>query len=194
MIDKIVSKYLKQAAKKRPTLGGVQHKNGKEYIIDGYTLHIFNKHYDELSALPQTSEENSLDYTLVYNSSEYTFHEQNEEDRFLFANIKKYVKYVKGLPEWHKGDMIPIVYHEMLFDTNLLTFAIDLHKDDLGTIKIAYTDTRLALKGTDIESLVLPLRILDKDELSQCKLLLENFKNTLNTEIKNKSLQIKEIL
>ena len=96
MINKKVSKYLKQAGKTRLALGGIQHKNGKQYIVDGNTLHIFNKYYDELDTLPQTSAQCSLDYTHFYNFSDYEFHAQGDEDRFLFANIKKYIKYAKA--------------------------------------------------------------------------------------------------
>ena len=96
----IVKKYLKQVDEARPILMRIQHKNGKQFLCDGYTLHIFNTYQGELDTLPQTSEEESLNYPQIYNSNDYKFHEQSEEDKFIFANtrvIEHPVEYAKRI-------------------------------------------------------------------------------------------------
>ena len=176
----IVKKYLKQVDKARPILMRIQHKNGKQFLCDGYTLHIFNTYQSELDTLPQTSEEESLNYPQIYNSNDYNFHEQSEEDKFIFANIKKYINYIKAQPNHDKKEIIPILYHNMLFNAEFLATAIDLHQNDLDTVKVAYDDkNKLAFKGEGVDSLIIPLRILNSEDLETHKQLLEDFKNKL---------------
>lgn len=90
-IYNIVKKYLSQKGI-REISQKINHKNGKQFICDGYTLHIFNSYKNELNTLPQATEEESINYSAIYNSNSYDFHEQTEEDKFLIENIKKIYK------------------------------------------------------------------------------------------------------
>lgn len=180
-IYNIVKKYLSQ----KDIIGmlkKINHKIGKQFICDGHTLHIFNNYKNELDTLPQATEEESLNYPKIYNSNNYEFHEQTEEDKFLIENIKKYINFVKSQPNHNKKDTISVYYHELEFNAEYLSTSLDLHQKDIETMQIAYNSNTLVFKGNDVDSLILPLRT-DNERLEKAKQVMQDFKNKLKGEI-----------
>lgn len=175
-----VKKYLKQSDKARPILTKVQHKNNKQFLCDGFTLHIFNTYQSELDTLPQASEEESINYPQIYNSKNYDFHEQDDEDKFIFANIKKYINYIKAQPNRDKKTPIYILYKNCLYDAEFLSIALELHQNNINKMQVAQTENTkmLAFSDENIDSLILPIRT-DAERLEKHSTLLENFKNEL---------------
>lgn len=176
----IVKKYIKQNNIREITQK-INHKNGKQFICDGYTLHIFNNYKNELDTLSQATEEESINYPTIYNSNNYEFHEQTEENKFLIENIKKYINFVKSQPNHNKKDTISVYYHELEFDTEYLSTSFDLHQKDIDTMQIAYNSNTLVFKGNDVDSLILPLRT-DTERLEKAKQVMQDFKNKLKGE------------
>lgn len=179
-IYNIVKKYLSQKGI-REICKNINHKNGKQFICDGYTLHIFNNYKNELDTLPQATEEESINYPAIYNSNNYEFHDQTKEDKFLIENIKKYINFVKSQPNRFKKDTISVYYHELEFDAEYLNTSFDLHQKDIDTMQIAYNSNTLVFKGNDVDSLILPLRT-DTERLEKVKQVMQDFKNKLKGE------------
>lgn len=179
-IYNIVKKYLSQKGT-REVCKKINNKNGKQFICDGYTLHIFNNHKSELDTLPQATEEESINYPAIYNSSNYEFHEQTEEDKFLIANIKKYINFIKSTQIMLKKETINVYYHEMVFNAEFLSTSFDLHQKDIDTMQIAYNSNTLIFKDNEIDSLILPLKA-NEEEIEKAKQLMQDFKNKVKGE------------
>lgn len=144
-------------------------------------MHIFNNHKSELDTLPQATEEESINYPAIYNSSNYEFHEQTEEDKFLIANIKKYINFIKSTQITLKKETINVYYHEMVFNAEFLSTSFDLHQKDIDTMQIAYNSNTLIFKDNEIDSLILPLKV-NEEEIEKAKQLMQDFKNKVKGE------------
>ena len=76
-------------------LYGVQHApDDKQFILDGFSMIVFNEKHDELDALPQTEKTNSLNPESLFmsNTRKMVYYDLSKEDKIILANIGKYIK------------------------------------------------------------------------------------------------------
>ena len=86
-----VKSYLNKADNTRPILRTIQHKNNHQFICNGYSLFVFNKHIESLDMLPQTIDELSINYKFLLNYNKGNFETITPEYKFVFENLKKYM-------------------------------------------------------------------------------------------------------
>ena len=157
-----IKSYLNKADKARPILKTIQHKNNHQFISNGYSLFVFNKHIESLDALAQTSDEQSINYLAILDSKNGSFESLTSEYKFVFENIKKYVNWCKIIDSTKKQFFIPL--DERVFDVKILLDFIKLNIDDFDNIKyLKINDVNKSLKpihliSDSMESLILPIR------------------------------------
>ena len=103
----------------RPILKSIMHKNGKQFICNGFEMYIFNTYKKELETLPQTSEELSLNYNQLLDTNNYKFNALTDEHKFVLEHLTQYINYCKSKME-NKKDKVFIYFDGKIFDTKLL--------------------------------------------------------------------------
>lgn len=183
-----VKSYLNKADKSRPILRTIQHKNNHQFICNGYSLFVFNKHIESLDALAQASDEQSINYLAILDSKNGSFESLTSEYKFVFENLKKYIDWCKAinLDKDNNGTFIPL--DGRIFDANLLLDFVKLNTDDFDNIKYLkiFDDVDKHLKpihliSDSMESLILPYRAS------------EEFKNKTIDNFNNFKIQLKRV-
>ena len=163
-----VKSYLKKSSKERPVLRTVQHKDNHQFICNGYSLFIFNNHIESLDILPQTIDELSINYKCLLNSNKGNFETITPEYKFVFENLKKYVKWCKAFTLNEKCafnskyllDLIPL--DGRIFNFKHLLDFIKLNTEEFDSIKyLNINDINkfakpIHLISNSMESLILP--------------------------------------
>lgn len=160
-----VKKYLKNTDNARPVLKTVQHMQGKQFILNGYSAFVFNEYQTALDELPNTTDETQCFnvFQLINSTADYSPLEYN--DIIILKNIKKYISYYKlynNIDRNKSTDIIPVFWHDKFFNANLLAETLEfLQPDDL---KIAPNCHHFQLKTNSITAIILPLNITKSDE------------------------------
>lgn len=163
-----IKTYLKNVEKSRPLLQTLQHRNGKQFVIDGYSMAIFNKHFAELETLPKTeNEELCIDYGRILVQS--TAESITEQEIEFLKNIKKYIDFAKAQPDYTKKDKITAPFRNQIFDTYYLLFINNLYNSELENLQIKFDITRnlqpVQFESENITSLILPIRATEEGKI-----------------------------
>lgn len=175
----IVNKYIIRAGKNRPSLHNILWRNGKQFILDGYTAFIFRSYISDFNNLPNLRDEDQcLNIYQVFNS-QAQYNILPLEDLCIYINIKKYIRYYKQLPEYKKGDTISVFFAGRVFNAVYIELCLDI----LGTDFIHYnyinrdedaSKQPLQMHNGCIDALVLPI-VPNQDEVVRVKTITNNF-------------------
>lgn len=171
------TKYIKGMDNDRPLLKAVCHKNGKQFLVDGATAYIFDTYREELDNLPQTEEQNSINIFAVLNST-IEYENMNENDRFMFDNISKYIAYYKAQDFYNKNDNIYVEIGEKCFNAKFIETTKNMLSSESKDLLVADCGTTSAtqFKANGITAIVLPIRDDEK--------IKEMVKNTMEQFLK----------
>lgn len=163
----------------RPLLKSIMHKNNKQFICNGIEMYIFNTYKEELETLPQASEELSLNYNQILDTSNYKFNTLTDEHKFILEHLTQYINYCKSKME-NKKDNIFIYFDGKIFNTKLLSNFVNIHENNFDNI--TYTSDRdgaFITTSEDITSILLAIRP-EEETKQKCINLLDEFKKELN--------------
>lgn len=183
---KVVGKYLKNADEFRPILRTIQHKNGKQFIIDGFSAYIFDTYVKELEELPNSNEELCMNIDAILDKTT-RYNNISEEDLMLLKNIKKYISYYKTQDIYKTDDKkksVIIYFNNKMFDAKMLETTADILGNDLeGCVQINETDwfKSTQIKTQNITAIILPLRV-SEDCIKTTKEFTEKFLRNLMGE------------
>lgn len=166
-----VKNYLKQAGKTKPILQTVQHKNGKQFIIDGFSAFVFEKWHEELEMLPTTTEQESLNIFSMINYCSH-FEKIDFNDLILLKNIKKYISWQKSINSENKDALYPIFWNNGFYNAKLLEKVFNIIPIN-ETLELSKQQNMTQLKNNDIIATVLPLM---KTQLNTYKIMEETNK------------------
>lgn len=142
-------------------LYGVQHApDDKQFVLDGFSMIVFNEKHDELNALPQAEKTNSLNPEALFmsNTRKMVYYDLSKEDKIILANIGKYIK----LSSW-KSTTVPVYLFGGFYNAKSLAPIIDITGTEFTDVRInPITDDRqyssVELKNDLCHALILGMR------------------------------------
>lgn len=162
----------------REQLKTIMHKHNKQFICNAIELYVFNSNREELQALPQTPEEETmLDYAPILNIDHSKLESLNSNDVFVLENLDKYINYFKATQKDNKDIYIP--FNELLYDTKLLKNFATIYSGNFDNIKQQKRDFAFVTTNGDIESIILSLRPND-EMFAKYSQIFNDFKQQLS--------------
>lgn len=162
----------------REQLKTIMHKHNKQFICNAIELYVFNNNREELQALPQTPEEETmLDYAPILNIDHKKLESLNSNDIFVLENLDKYINYFKATQKDNKDIYIP--FNNYLYDTKLLKNFVAIYGGNFDNIKQQQRDFAFATTNNDIESIILSLRAND-EMFAKYNQIFNDFKQQLS--------------
>ena len=157
-----IKNYFKKAPKERPVLQTIQHtKDNKQFICDGFSIYYFNDYVSEFDALPQSDNTISINPQSILD----TIKPQNKpSDTTLntIRDIKKYIAFVKTLPQYDKKAPLTITINDVSFQAYLIEQLNDIiPTEDIVLLDIA--PNGMYITTQTIKALVLPFRTPTQD-------------------------------
>lgn len=149
----------------RPEFAKIQHtEDGKQFIIDGQLVVVWNKEHPELNVLPQRSAEESFSvYKILLKPYEQTAYSLSYKDKNIIENIEKYCKIYK-----HEkvGEMLPIWIFDDCFNAFYLKKLFEIIGTDFETIyfRESITHSTRTIYTDDYSAIFLPMRLLGGKE------------------------------
>jgi hypothetical protein len=142
-------------------LYGVQHApDDKQFILDGFSMIVFNEKHDELDALPQTEKTNSLNPESLFmsNTRKMVYYDLSKEDKIILANIGKYIKLSSC-----KSATVPVYLFGGFYNAKSLAPIIDIIGTEFTAVRInPITDDRhyssVEIKNDLCHALILGMR------------------------------------
>lgn len=163
-----IKKYLKNTDNAHPLLKNIQHKNGRQFVCDGFTAYIFNTYKKELENLPQVSEQDSLNIFSILDSNAI-YSKINENDLILIQNINKYISLYKTQQWYNKKEEMIVKLANKYFNAEFILTLKKVFDDNLNELEIADLGNNRAIqfKTNDITAIVLPIRVPKHDDFKQ---------------------------
>lgn len=171
----LAKQYIKKAdGSHNGILQTVQNKHGKQFLCNGFSLIIFNNYIKELEQLPQTINDESLEYYKIYDFDREFTDAFTDDELLLLNNLTKYKKlnfeylYIRGL----------------LVKTEYMLTLWKFANGEPATIAISTLNGMIAIKTNSVCMLLLACRATDEEKEKQKNLandFIQQLKNCNNT-------------
>ncbi len=186
-----VEKYLKKIQwqdfyGEREVLRKVQHKNGKQFVTNGFTAYIFNTNIPGLETLDNELDENEcVNIFACIHNVEYS--KADAETQLLFRNIRKYITKYKQQEFYNKDNRIIVYFNNRFLNAKYVAECFDIlgrTKDEFEISDIKKELYPTQIKTKDVTAVLLPIRMNHEEERRSIQQFTERF----IAELKNKNI------